>query len=191
MRADRAMHPALMLAISLAMALLLTACGFTAPRSSEGFADLDSLGVSDTDLVMKLSLGPAILRFASSHMDDDPETQALLRGLDGVRIRIYEINGDTQRVATRINGMSSNLSDDGWEPVMLVREGDETAHMLIRMVENRIAGLTVLVSDGDSEAVVVNIMGDIQPDQFGELMASLDVDAPGTENVQVAAAQEG
>jgi hypothetical protein len=168
------------------IAVLLTACGLTAPRSSEGFADLESLGVRDTDSVMKLSLGPSVLRFAASHIDDEPETRELLKSLDGVRIRIYEIDGDAGRVARRIEDMSMNLQDDGWEPVMLVREENETTHMLLRTVDGRICGMTVLVSDGESEAVVINLMGDIKPDQFGEVMVALDVDSPGVEDVKVA-----
>jgi len=166
--------------------VLLSACGLTAPRSSEGFADLESLGVRDTDSVMTLSLGPSVLRFAASHIDDEPETRELLKSLDGVRIRIYEIDGDAGRVATRIEDMSQHLQDDGWEPVMLVREENETTHMLLRTVDGRICGMTVLVSDGESEAVVVNLMGDIKPDQFGEVMVALDVDSPGAEDVKVA-----
>lgn len=42
---------------------------------------------------------PALLRFAASHVDDDPG-----------------------RVATRIDNMSLHLQDDGWEPVMLIRD---------------------------------------------------------------------
>jgi hypothetical protein len=166
--------------------LLLSACGLTAPRSSDGFADLESLGVRDTDSVMTLSLGPSVLRFAASHIDDEPEMRELLNSLDGVRIRIYEIDGDAGRVAGRIEDMSRHLQDDGWEPVMLVREENETTHMLLRTIDGRICGMTVLVSDGESEAVVVNLMGDIKPDQFGDVMVALDVDNPGVEDVQVA-----
>ena len=173
----------------IGLALLLTACGLTAPRSNEGFADLESLGMMDTDRVMKLSLGPTVLRFAAGHMDDDPETKALLRSLDGVRIRIYEIDGDAGRVAQRIEGMSSHLQQDGWEPVMLVREEDEQTHMLLRMVDDQIRGMTVLVSDGESEAVVINLMGAIQPEQFSDVIVALDVDTPGAENVHVASSQ--
>jgi hypothetical protein len=168
------------------IALLLSACGLTAPRSSDGFADLESLGVRDTDSVMTLSLGPSVLRFAASHIDDEPEMRELLNSLDGVRIRIYEIDGDAGRVAGRIEDMSRHLQDDGWEPVMLVREENETTHMLLRTIDGRICGMTVLVSDGESEAVVVNLMGDIKPDQFGDVMVALDVDNPGVEDVQVA-----
>ena len=180
-----------------AMALSLTACGLTAPRSSEGYADLESLGVRDTDTVMTLSIGPALLRFAASHMDDEPETRELLRSLDGIRIRIYEINGDARRVATRINAMSGNLQQDGWEPVLLIRGDDEATHMLIRVVDQQICGMTVLVidrfhvrQDGDSEAVVINLMGGIKPQQFSDVMVALDVEAPGVENVKVAEAEE-
>ena len=166
--------------------MLLTGCGLTAPRGNEGYADLDSLGMRDTDRVISLSIGPALLHFAAKHVDDDPEVQALLRSLDGVRIRIYEVDGDAGRVAARMQNMSANLQADGWEPVMLVRQEDEQAHMLMRMVDGRICGMTVLVMDGNSEAVVVNLMGDIQPEQFGEVMVALDVDAGGVDEVEAA-----
>jgi hypothetical protein len=172
--------------LAAALALLLSGCGLTAPRGNEGFADLDSLGLVDTDLVLSLSLGPAVLRFAANHADEDPGTEALLRNLDGVRIRIYEVDGDAARVAGRMDRMSRDLQDDGWEPVMLVRQPDEQVHMLLRTVDGRILGMTVLVLDGDSEAVVVNLMGDIQPEQFGEVMVAMDVDRPGVGQVRVA-----
>ena len=131
-----------------------------------------------------------MLHFAASHVDDDPEVQDLLKGLDGVRIRIYEINGDAGRVATRMNNMSRHLQGDGWEPVLLIREEDETTHMLLRIVDEQICGMTVLVSDGDSEAVVINLMGEIQPQQFSDVMLALDVDTPGVEDVQIAPDEE-
>lgn len=172
------------------LCIMLSACGLTAPRSSEGYADLESLGMRDTDTVMTLSIGPSLLRFAASHVDDDTEVRELLKSLDGIRIRIYEINGDASRVATRINTMSGNLQQDGWEPVMLIREENEATHMLIRVVDQQICGMTVLVSDGDTEAVVINLMGEIKPRQFGDVMVALDVNSPGVDNVRVAEGEE-
>jgi hypothetical protein len=178
--------------LALACATLFTsACGITAPRSNDGYADLESLGMHDTDRVMSLSIGPTLLHFAARYMDDDPETRDLLRSLDGVRIRIYEIDGDASRVAQRIFSMSEHLQEDGWDPVLLVREQDEEVHMLVRMDNDHISGMTVLVSDGESEAVIVNLMGEIRPEQFGDVMVALEVDAPGVGDVQVAQAGEG
>jgi hypothetical protein len=171
--------------------LFISACGITAPRNNDGYADLESLGMRDTDRVMNISIGPTLLHFAARYIDDEPETRDLLRSLDGVRIRIYEIDGDAGRVAQRIFTMSEHLQEDGWEPVLLVRDKDEEVHMLLRMDKEHISGMIVLVSDGESEAVIVNLMGEIRPEQFGDVMVALEVDAPGVDNVQVEQTSEG
>jgi hypothetical protein len=183
-------RPAVLLAL-VCTTLFVGACGITAPRSNDGFADLESLGMRDTDRVMNISIGPTLLHFTAGFLDDEPEIRELLRGLDGVRVRIYEIDGDASRVAQRISTMSEHLQVDGWAPVMLVREEDEEVHMLMRVVEGQICGMTVLVSDGDSEAVIVNLMGEIRPQQFSDVMVALEVDAPGIHDVQVAEQSEG
>jgi hypothetical protein len=102
----------------------------------------------------------------------------MLRDLDGVRIRIYEIDGDAARVAQRIEAMSERLRQDRWEPVMLVREEGEQVHMLLRTREHRIQGLILIASDGTSEAVVINLMGELNPEHFSDVMVALNVDAP-------------
>lgn len=145
----------------------------------------------DTDRVMNISIGPTLLHFTAGFLDDDPETRELLRSLDGVRVRIYEIDGDPRRVAQRISVMSEHLQDDGWAPVLLLRDEGEEVHMLMREVDGQICGMTVLVSDGESEAVIVNLMGEIRPQQFSDVMVALEVDAPGIEDVQVAEQAEG
>lgn len=167
------------------LVLSVVGCGITAPRSNEGYADLDSLGMMDTDRVISLSIGPALLRFAANHVDDDPEVQELLRSLDGVRVRVYEVDGDAARVAGRMDRMSTKLQDDGWVPVMLVRQEEEQVHVLMRTVDGQIKGMTVLVLDGADEAVIVNLMGEIEPEKFSDVMVALDVNAGGVDEVEV------
>lgn len=168
----------------LFVAVYLTACGITAPRSNDGYANLDSPGVADTNRTMSLSLGPTTLRFAARFMDEEPETQALLRSLDGVRVRIYEVHGDNERIASRFDRMGGKLSNDGWEPVMLIREEGELVQMYSKSSDKGMHGLTIVSAD-DEEVVVVNVMGDINPENFGDVMVALDVDdAP---DVQIAA----
>ena len=173
------------LLLVLVLLVSLGGCGITAPRGNEGYADLDSLGMMDTDRVISLSIGPTLLHFAARYIDDDPEVRDLLRSLDGVRVRVYEVNGDASRVAGRLQHMSTKMQDDGWQPVMLVRQEDEQVHMLMRMVDDQIRGMTVLVLDGDEEAVIVNLMGRIQPEQFSDVMVALDVDAGGVDEVEI------
>ena len=172
--------------IVVAAALALTACGLTAPRSGPGYADLQSPGIWDTDRQFSISIGPTIMRFAARHIEDDPETVALLRSLEGVRIRIYEIDGDSSRVANKMDLMQSDLRHQGWEPVMIVREGNERTHMMIQQSGGQVHGLTMLSSDGDSEAVVINLIGDIQPEMFSDVMVALDVNDGAAQDIQVA-----
>lgn len=175
---------ALVLALTLT-AFLISSCGITAPRSNEGYANLDSPGIGDTNRTLSLSLGKTTLRFAARFLDDEPETQTLLRSLDGVRIRIYEVHGDNERVARRFEHMGRKLGNDGWQPVMLVREEGELVQMFSKSSNNSMLGLTIVSAD-DEEVVVVNVMGDIQPEHFGDVMVALNVDdAP---EVQIASA---
>lgn len=175
---------ALVLALTLT-AFLISSCGITAPRSNEGYANLDSPGIGDTNRTLSLSLGKTTLRFAARFLDDEPETQTLLRSLDGVRIRIYEVHGDNERVARRFEHMGRKLGNDGWQPVMLVREEGELVQMFSKSSNNSMLGLTIVSAD-DEEVVVVNVMGDIQPEHFGDVMLALNVDdAP---EVQIASA---
>ncbi len=134
---------------------------------------------------MSISIGPTLLHFAARHVDDDPELAAMLAGLNGVRVKIYEINGDAERVAQRMNRMSVGLGDQGWSRVATVKDHGDVVHMLVREQDGCIVGLTVLVSDGISEAVVVNLMGDIDPANFSGVMVALDLDQANLQDVQV------
>lgn len=166
------------------LSLVVSACGLTAQRGP-GYAELESLGVFDTDRTMVISIGPTLLRFAARHIEDEPEIRAMLESLEGVRIRIYEVDGDPLKVAARIDRLGSRLEDDGWDPVMLVRDSDERTQLFLKSFRGQVCGLTLLSSDGDSEAVVINLIGDIQPQRFSDVMIALDIDEGGAQDVQV------
>ena len=176
MRFSKNNNPVARLLALVLTTVILTSCGITAPRSNEGFANLDSPGMSDTDRTMSISLGKTTLWFAARFLDDDPETQALLRSLDGVRVRIYEVHGDEERIARNFERMGHKLNDDGWSPVMLVREEGELVQMYAKPSDGHIKGLTIVSADGD-EVVVVNVMGDIDPMYYQDVMLALDVEA--------------
>jgi hypothetical protein len=166
------------------LVLTFTACGITAPKSNDGYANLDSPGMADTDRTLSLSLGPTTLRFAARFMDDEPETQVLLRSLEGVRVRTYEVHGDVRMITQKFKHMGDKLGKDGWDPVMLVKEEGELVQMYAKFSDSGIKGLTI-VSVDDNEVVVVNVMGDLDPRYYSDVMVALDFDD--VPEVQVAA----
>lgn len=153
--------------------LALAGCGITAPRDNPGYVDLDALSWRDVDTVMTLSLGPTALGLVAHAMDEDPKAQAILRSLDGVRIQVYELEGDPASVAADLNDLSLELRALGWEPAIRVQEGQEVTHVLMKMSGKNIAGLTVLTSDA-LEAVLINVMGTVSPEQLDNTMAALE-----------------
>lgn len=161
----------------LALLITLGGCGMTAPHRSPGYADLDGLSWRDVDTTVSLSLGPSVLRFAAAMIEDDPVARELLRNLDGIRVKVYAVDGDPAEIAADLDFMSSGLREQGWEPVILVREEGETTHVLVKIDQQRIAGLTVLTSDS-LEVVLVNVMGELRPDLFAETMAVIDAPVP-------------
>jgi hypothetical protein len=172
-------------ATAMILAISLSACGITAPKGNDGYANLDSPGMADTNRTMSLSLGPTTLRFAARFMDDDPETQALLRSLEGVRVRTYEVHGDVRTITQNFKHMGEKLGKDGWESIMLVKEEGELTQMYAKFSDSVIKGLTI-VSVDDEDVTVVNVMGDLEPSQYSDVMVALDVDdAP---EIQIAAA---
>lgn len=170
----------------LLLCAILTSCGLTAPRRSEGFASLDSLPQLKMDRTLSLSIGPALLHFAAHHIDDDPVTAQLLRSLDGVRIRVYNVDGSPASVTSDIQLMSEQLQADGWQPVLLIRDRQdgEELRMLVKIRDTSIRGLMVLAADDEAEVVVINLMGDIPPARFKDVMLALDIDAPGVRSIR-------
>jgi hypothetical protein len=165
------------------LVMALTGCGLTAPKGSAGYADLQSPGVFDTDVTLSLSLGPSLLHFAASQADEDPRTRALLRDLDGVRVRIYEIDGDAARVSARLQAMHARLIEQQWESVIAVKEADERTYVMVKTDSlGSIAGLTVLDSSG-TEVVIVNVMGNLRPESFSSAMEALDIDVTAATDV--------
>jgi hypothetical protein len=97
--------------------------------------------------------------------------------LDGLRIRVYEVDGNDNAVAASVQAMAASLLADDWQPVMRVLEDDEQVHSLINESQDTIHCLILLASD-DHEAVIVNLIGDLSPELLGTSLTAMDIDLP-------------
>ncbi|MEX0601036.1 MAG: DUF4252 domain-containing protein, partial [Rhodothermales bacterium] len=73
---------------------------------------------------------------------------------------------------------AKELEAQGWETVVRVREEDQRVNVYMKVRDDVIAGLVVMVLEPDDEegAVFVNIVGDINPEQIGRIGRALDID---------------
>ncbi len=162
--------------IMLLILSLLTACGITGNlRGNPGYANFDSPGLLITDRTTAISVGPLPLRLARTFIDDDPETEALLRDLKAVRVYVYEVEQHPDRIRQRLDRNITDLNRAGWQSVISINDDNEITEILLKEKNNRVRGMVVMNSDGD-EVVMVNLIGDLRPDMFNTYISEIDVD---------------
>jgi len=153
----------------------LTGCGITASglHNHAGYADIDSPYWWQADSEINLSLGPLTIGTARWMIDTDkdPEIDALLDDVDGVRISVYKVEDNSSVFKDNFAETQANLLTDGWQHVIRVNDDESADYSLMFIKSNGeiIDGLVVL-SLSDDEAVFVNIIGNIQPDSFDPIM---------------------
>ena len=179
---------------SAAMALLLSACGITGNlRGHPGFAAFERPGIRNANRELALSLGPLPLRIgrliARPILADDPEMLEIAKDLQGVRVYVYALTANEAVIRQRLAGTQSKLVDDGWEPVVAVREDGGWVSALVRLEPRQpntadtvdsMRGLVVMVLDSD-EVVLINLIGRFEPSTFGALMDYFEIETPAIE----------
>jgi len=153
----------------------LAGCGITAGslNNHAGYADLESPYWWQAESEINLSLGPLVIGTArwAINESDDPQLDALLDDVDGVRISIYKIEDNSQIFLDDFAESQKNLIADGWQNFVRVNEDDSEDYSLMFVKSNGevIDGLVVL-SLSDDEAVFINIIGNIHPESFDTVM---------------------
>lgn len=148
------------------------ALGLGTVAVAQDFFDFGQIpGVSGQPAV-QIDLNPTLLGFVSATTRaSDPATADLLSSLDGVRVRVYKTIDDIDDVVDFIDEASARLERADWQQVVRVQD-DEEVRIYIRGDADSISGLTAMVV-GDEGAVFVNVAGSINPQQLGQLLATV------------------
>ncbi len=163
------------------VAAALPASARQRPEGDPGYVDptrIEELVRSEATLEVNLS-GSLLRMVAEAAREDDRGLYDLLSKIRGLYVRGYTLTGDdAAAISARFNDVARSLSASGWERVVRVREGDETVHVLVKALDDRIQGLAVLVSSpGENETVFVNIVGEIRPEEIGRIGRRFRIEA--------------
>jgi hypothetical protein len=74
-----------------------------------------------------------------------------------------------------VRDVSSKLSAVGWESVVTVNSDDEQVRIFMKMNGELVEGITVMAVE-PTEAVFVNVIGNISPGELERVMENFDVD---------------
>jgi len=99
---------------------------------------------------------------------DEPHVATVLRGLKNIRVNVVGLDdSNRETVENKLRGIREEMEKKGWERVVAVQSKDEDigVYMKIRG-EDAVEGLVVTVLNHNKEAVLVNIEGDIRPEQL-------------------------
>jgi hypothetical protein len=141
-----------------------------------GYVDFGELSGMFGEPTVQISVGASLLGLVGSlSASEDPETAEVFKRLKGVRVNVFETEGMVDGAVGLINNVSSNLSSQGWESVVTVNSQDEQVRVFMMINNNQVEGITVMALD-EEEAVFVNVIGNIDPEELSKVMKNFDID---------------
>lgn len=101
----------------------------------------------------------------------EPQVAELLRGLHAIHVNLVGLDsGNRTEVEKRISTLRSTLDAQGWERIVTAQKnGGDVGVYLKTRGEEAVQGLVVTVLEGNKQAVVVRIDGNIRPEQVALL----------------------
>jgi hypothetical protein len=141
-----------------------------------GYVDFGDLSATYGEPKITINLGGTMLGFVGMMSSaESPETSELISKLKGIRVQIYSMDEDASAAKNQFGKTKKGLKSSGWEPIVQINEDDEQVLVYMKMENDNMEGMTVMVVD-DEEAVFVNIIGQLNPAELGKVMESFDVD---------------
>lgn len=148
-----------------------------------GYVDFDTDAIlGDLDAEVEISLSTPMLRFIAGVTNvADANLGATLSALDHVRIKVFSLeSAKPQKGHPDISDLIKWLEKNGWDRIVHVKEDTEAVNIYIRLNEDKIAGLALVVGDS-REFVFINIVGNMDPAQMGSLIGRLAGEQMGPE----------
>jgi ATP sulfurylase len=167
----------------VAVALLGAAAGLYAfAQSSPGEVDMARVvEPAKAAQYVDVNVGRTLISLAARFVEkQQPETAELLRSVHLVRVNVVGVTDENrEELQKRIGELRSQLDKQGWQRIVAVQEknGEDVGVYLKTRGNDAVEGLFVSVLDGKKEAVLVNIVGDIRPEQVMALGEALGIDA--------------
>jgi len=145
-------------------------------KAFPGYVDFGDLGDTFGEPTVQISVGASLLSLVGSlSASEDPEAAEMFKRLKGVRVNVYENTEVTAEGLDLVKNVSNQLSGDGWESVVTVNSEDEQVRIFMKINDDVVQGITVMVVEA-TEAVFVNVIGDINPAELEKVMENFDVD---------------
>lgn len=148
-------------------------------KAFPGYVDFGELNSIFGEPTVQISIGASLLGLVGSlSASEDPETAEMFKRLNGVRVNVFENQQIPAEGLDFVKDISAQLSDRGWESVVTVNSEEEQVRIFMMINGDQVEGITVMAVE-ESEAVFVNVIGNINPAELEKVMSNFDVDLDG------------
>ncbi len=144
-----------------------------------GQVDFGTFSAASGGEFVEVNVTSSLISLATKFLEkDQPDVAQVLKGLQLVHVNVIGVNdGNRSELETRVQEIRKNLESKGWERIVKVQEKAQDVGVYLKTQnKDTVQGLVVVVIDGSKEAVFVNVVGDIKPEQLSMLGEKLHID---------------
>ena len=160
----------------LPLSLAFNACGEALPP---GQVDFGTFTAASGGEFVEVNVTSSLISLATKFLEkDQPDVAQVLKGLQLIHVNVIGLNdANRSELETRVQGIRKELETKGWERIVKVQEKAQDVGVYLKTRDkDTVQGLVVVVIDGKKEAVLVNVVGDIKPEQLSMLGEKLHID---------------
>ena len=162
--------------VVLVLLLSATRIVFASPVGEVNFDDLSKAYGTPK---VEINLSKALIGMVSAlSKNEDPEIGEMLSKLELIKVRVFELGGDASTAINAVEQMTQKIRKDNWEPIVSVNEEASKVQVFTKTSNEVMDGLVVMVVDssgGTGEAVFINIVGEIDPNNISKVTESLNI----------------
>lgn len=130
---------------------------------------------------VNINLGTGLINTILAFADDDEdakEAAEVLSGLNKLRVSVFDIsdNKNSQELTSHIKSKIKDLSSQGYEQIVTVKEDDEMVHIIAQVDGDSLKNVMIVVMEDGDELVVLSMDGEINVKQLALLSDEFDVD---------------
>lgn len=169
--------------IILSLATLCTALAVSTQAAEEGDLpagqiDFGKFTPPEKGQFVEINVNSNLINMAARLVEkEEPDAARVLRGVKSIRINVIGLD-DSNRTGLkkRMDAIRAQLTEQGWERLVAVQEKDQDVGIFAKTRgEEAVEGIAVTVIDDKDQAVFINVVGDIRPEQLAQVAEELDL----------------
>src|SRR5437764_7948104 len=168
--------PCLLVTALLSSASMLNSFADALPP---GQVDFGTFSAPAKGEFVEVNVTSSLISLATKFLEkDQPDVASVLKGLQLLRVNVVGMDDENRNdIEKRVQTIRKDLETKGWERIVKVQEkGQDVGIYLKTQNKDTVQGLVVVVVDGGKEAVFINVVGDIKPEQLSMLGEKLHID---------------